>query len=226
MEIKKSPKADLENKRSMFVLIGFVLVFAVLYIGLEWSQKERTRIVVIDEFLLVGDDDMVLPTTHDNIPPPPPPAPIDVIASIIDIVDNTVETKAPTIVDPESTGPIEIPTVIAPPKDDEDIETVFVKVDDPPSFPGGEKALMEFLSKNIRYPTIAIETGIQGTVILTFVVNRDGQIVDVEIVRGVHDSLDKEAVRVVRSMPAWKPGKQHGKAVRTRFNLPVRFSIR
>ncbi len=108
----------------------------------------------------------------------------------------------------------------------EDIEEIFVIVEVKPEFPGGQKALMSYLGKNIRYPTIAAETGIQGTVIVQFVVNKDGKIVDVIVARGVHESLDKEAVRVVQAMPPWTPAKQQGKTVRARFTLPVRFQLK
>ena len=95
-----------------------------------------------------------------------------------------------------------------------------------PEFPGGQQALFKFLSENVKYPVIAQENGIQGRVICQFVVNRDGSIVDVEVVRSAGDaSLDKEAVRVIKSMPKWKPGKQRGKAVRVKYTLPVNFKL-
>ena len=94
-----------------------------------------------------------------------------------------------------------------------------------PEFPGGQSALMKYLSENIRYPVIAQENGIEGRVICSFVVERDGSITDVQVVRGVDPSLDKEAVRVIQSMPKWKPGKQRGKPVRVRFTLPIVFRL-
>jgi len=94
-----------------------------------------------------------------------------------------------------------------------------------PSFPGGDAALFKFLNDNIKYPVIAQENGIQGRVICQFVVNRDGSIVDVEVVRSVDPSLDKEAVRVIKAMPRWAPGKQRGKAVRVKYTLPVNFRL-
>jgi protein TonB len=94
-----------------------------------------------------------------------------------------------------------------------------------PEFPGGQSALMKYLSENIRYPVIAQENGIEGRVICSFVVERDGSITDVQVVRGVDPSLDREAVRVIQSMPKWKPGKQRGKPVRVRFTLPIVFRL-
>ena len=111
------------------------------------------------------------------------------------------------------------------PKVEEVTEEIFVVVEEQPEFPGGNTAMMKFLSDNIKYPVIAQENGIQGRVITNFVVERDGSITDVQVVRGVDPSLDKEAVRVIQSMPKWKPGKQRGSTVRVRFTLPVVFRL-
>lgn len=102
---------------------------------------------------------------------------------------------------------------------------VFEVVEQMPSFPGGEKALMEFLSKNTKYPSVAEENGIQGRVVCTFVVETNGSITDVKVVRAVDPALDREAVRVIKSMPKWIPGKQNGKAVRVKYTVPVNFKL-
>ena len=116
--------------------------------------------------------------------------------------------------------------VIAEPEPPKVEETkVFDVVEEMPQFPGGNSALMEYLGKNIKYPVVAEENGIQGRVVCTFVVERDGSITDVKVVRGVDSSLDKEAVRVVKSMPHWIPGKQNGSAVRVKYTLPVTFKL-
>lgn len=104
-------------------------------------------------------------------------------------------------------------------------EKVFDMVEQMPTFPGGQTELMAYLGKNIKYPTIAQENGTQGRVIIQFVVERDGTISDVHVARGVDPYLDKEAVRVVQSMPKWIPGKQNGKAVRVKFTVPVMFRL-
>ena len=116
--------------------------------------------------------------------------------------------------------------VIAQPEPPKEEETkVFDVVEVMPSFPGGQAALFEWLSKNIKYPVVAEENGVQGRVIVTFVVERNGSITDVQVVKSVDPSLDKEAVRVVKAMPHWIPGKQNGQAVRVRFTLPVQFRL-
>lgn len=110
-----------------------------------------------------------------------------------------------------------------PPKEEE--TKVFDVVEEMPQFPGGPSALFEYLSKNIRYPVVAEENGVQGRVIVTFVVERDGSITDVKVIKSVDPSLDKEAQRVVKSMPHWIPGKQNGSAVRVKYTVPVTFRL-
>ncbi len=113
-----------------------------------------------------------------------------------------------------------------PPAPQEEVQTkIFDVVEVMPSFPGGTSALMEYLSGAIKYPVVAQENGVQGRVVVSFVVERDGSITDVQVARSVDPSLDKEAVRVVRSMPKWNPGKQNGSAVRVKYNLPVSFRL-
>ena len=116
--------------------------------------------------------------------------------------------------------------VIAEPEPPKVEETkVFDVVEEMPQFPGGQAALLEYLAKNIKYPVVAEENGVQGRVIVTFVVERDGSITDVKVVKSVDPSLDKEAARVVKSMPKWQPGKQNGSAVRVKYTVPVTFRL-
>ena len=111
-----------------------------------------------------------------------------------------------------------------PPKHVEE-NKVFDVVEEMPSFPGGPSALMSYLSSNVKYPVVAQENGVQGRVVVSFVVERDGSITDVKVVRSVDPSLDREATRVVKSMPNWNPGKQNGSAVRVKYNVPVSFKL-
>ena len=112
-----------------------------------------------------------------------------------------------------------------PPKHEEVENKVFTTVEQMPSFPGGDAALMNWLRNNVRYPAVAEENGIQGRVVVSFVVERNGSITDVQVVKSVDPSLDKEASRVVKSMPNWIPGKQNGSAVRVKYNVPVTFRL-
>ena len=120
---------------------------------------------------------------------------------------------------------LKIKEAVAQPEPKPEVEKVFDVVEQMPSFPGGPSALMEWLSNNVKYPVVAQENGVQGRVVVSFVVERDGSITDVKVVRGVDPSLDREASRVVRAMPRWIPGKQNGSAVRVKYNVRVAFRL-
>lgn len=227
MEIKKSPKADLENKKMMAVLIGLVMALGIMYIAFEWSQNEIT----VYEEALQGpveiDEEMVEVTFREETPPPPPPPqPETVLSDIIDIQDNEAEVETTDFnSEDEADARVEIQAPIAPPEEEEEEQVIHIRVEKMPEFPGGQEALNRYLVRNIKYPLLAQENGIQGRVVCQFVVNSDGSIVDIAVVRGVEESLDKEAIRVIQSMPKWTPGRQGGKSVRVKYTLPIRFKL-
>ncbi|NDP21638.1 MAG: energy transducer TonB [Paludibacter sp.] len=223
MVAKKSNNANLENKKSLFVLIGFVIVLSLLYIALEWSQSDVKKYVGIDFDKKFIEDLDIPQTAEKRLPPPPPPPPVKVIEEI-KIVDNTTETKRVDFT--SESGNKDIIGYIGNPvpinKTEEVNEVPFVYVEKMPEFPGN---VFKFLSENIHYPQNAIDGDIQGKVYCEFVVNRDGSIVDIVVVRSVHPSLDKEAMRVIKLMPKWSPGLQRGKPVRVKYTLPVSFKL-
>lgn len=225
MQLKKSKKASLEDKKVIYVLMGFVFVLSLCYVALEWTEKEVTKYEVADMEFTFEEEVEIQQTTQETTPPPPPP-PVQEV-EVLNVVEDDVETESIEI-NTEDDKDVEV--VIAPPVEapveEEEEEVVFVVVETMPEFPGGQQALFKYLSENVKYPVIAQENGIQGRVICQFVVNKDGSIVEVEVVRSGGDaSLDKEAVRVIKSMPKWKPGKQRGKAVRVKFTVPVNFRL-
>ena len=227
MEVKKSPKADLEGKKSTWLLIGYVLILAVVFVAFEWSERDKQILVAQGPVEIKFEEDMVPITQQEQKPTPPPPqAPsAEEVLKIVENDANIEETEVATSEDKGeavqvvSTGPAVVVEEVVEEKQ------IFQVVEEMPSFPGGDAECMRFLNKNIKYPTIAQENGIQGRVILQFVVNKDGSIVDVVVARSVDPYLDKEAVRVVNMMPKWKPGKQRGKPVRVKFTLPVTFRL-
>lgn len=226
MDVKKTSKASLEEKKSIYMLMGFVVVLSLLYIGFEWTQQEVT-IWEDPTIEAIAEEEIEIIQTAQVEPPPPPPEVPEVI-EILNVVEDDVETAEIDInVEDEKDKAVVIQAPVAGTGvvDAEDTEVPFVVVEQMPSFPGGDAALMRYLSENIRYPVIAQESGIQGRVILQFVVNRDGSIVDIEVVRSIDRSLDAEAIRVVSNMPRWIPGKQRGKTVRVKFTLPVNFRL-
>lgn len=226
MKQKKSSKASLEDKKVFFLLIGFVMVLSLVYVGLEWTNTQVTVYEVVDMSFLEEDElDDIVQTTQQETPPPPPPPEPDVVEAL-NIVEDDVETQTIDVQTEEREEAVVIQApVAAPVVVEEDEEVIFQVVENMPQFPGGDTELFKYLSNNIRYPVIAQENGIQGRVICQFVVNRDGSIVDIEVVRSVDPSLDKEAVRVIQSMPKWKAGQQRGKPVRVKYTLPVNFKL-
>lgn len=226
MQLKKSQKASLEDKKIIYVLMGFVFVLSVCYVAFEWTEKEVTKYEVQDtDFLFEEEVEIQQTQQQETTPPPPPPAVQEV--EVLNVVEDDVETETIEInaEDDKETEVVIAPPVEAPVEEEEE-EVVFVVVETMPEFPGGQQALFKYLSENVKYPVIAQENGIQGRVICQFVVNKDGAIVDVEVVRSGGDpSLDKEAMRVIKSMPKWNPGKQRGKAVRVKYTVPVNFRL-
>ncbi len=225
MQIKKSQKASLEDKKLTYVLLGFVFVLSLCYVALEWTEQEVTKYEVADMDFQFEEEIEIQQTTQETTPPPPPP-PVQEV-EVLNVVEDDVETKEIEInTEDDKNTEVIIQAPVEVQEEEEEEEVVFVVVEKMPEFPGGQQALFKYLSENVKYPVIAQENGIQGRVICQFVVNKDGKIVDVEVVRSGGDpSLDKEAVRVIKSMPNWKPGQQRGKPVRVKYTVPVNFRL-
>lgn len=228
MEIKKSPKADLESKRTTGLLIGFVLVLAAMFVAFEWTERDKrivtdtgiTEPIFEEEMIPITEQEEKQPET-----PPPPEAPK--MEEVLQIADNDANVEESTISSSEENNQaVEIKYVPVEVEEEEPEEQqIFQVVEEMPEFPGGMAECLKFISKNIKYPTIAQENGIQGRVIIQFVVNQDGSIVDPVVMRTVDPYLDKEALRVIQMMPKWKPGKQRGKPVRVKYTVPVTFKL-
>ena len=227
MLIKKSEKASLEKDKLVYALMGLVFVLSLCYVAMEWTQKEVTTYDEPDEIEAFQDEEMedIQQTQQDTPPPPPPPAAQEV--EVLNVVEDNVETESIEVTSEDN--PEEI-VEIAPPvevkEEEEPEDVIFYVVESMPEFPGGAQAMYKYIGENLKYPVIAQENGIQGRVVCQFTVNKDGSLVDIEVVRSAGDaSLDKEAVRVIKSMPKWKPGKQRNQPVRVKFTLPVNFKL-
>lgn len=230
MEVKKSPKADLEGGIGMSILMGMIVGLAVLFVGFEWGSKD-VQVVTADEGVadIIAEEEIEI-TRPENTPPPPPPPPAPAVTEVLNVVEDDVELEQQEIISSEDdASAAQQETFVAPvveeEEEEESAQQIFTVVEKQPEFPGGTAELFKYLSKAIEYPVIAQENGIQGRVVCSFVVNRDGSIVDIQVMRGVDPSLDKEAIRVISEMPKWKPGEQRGKPVRVRFILPVQFRL-
>lgn len=227
MEIKKSKNAQIENLRGTWLLMGFVAVLAFLFVAFEWAHYDKQVDLSsgINEPVFVED---MVPITFAAPTPPPPPPPAPTIIEQLVVVDNETEVNTLVNVDSEdfNNKGVEVgyvPIIEDEPEIVEDV--IFDVVEEMPSFREGQAALMQYLAKNMKYPLIPQEQGIQGKVIIQFVVDKDGSIADPVVVRSVDPYLDKEALRVVSGMPKWNPGKQRNKPVRVKFTVPVTFRL-
>lgn len=231
MEVKKSEKASLENKRLLFTEIGFVVALIAIYFAFNWSSTEKEVATLEAEVANVEVEDMV-PITQET-PPPPEAAPkIPILSDQIDVVDDNIkvdDNMFQNLEDDANSG-VEIMDYIESAPEEEKVEEEaipFQLVEEKPSFNGGDaNEFSKWVNSKLVYPEIAKENGVQGRVTLQFTVNADGTVSNVKVLRGVDSSLDKEAVRVVSSSPKWKPGKQRDRAVKVTYTFPVIFQLR
>ena len=229
MEIKKTPKADLENRRTLYTEIGLVVALLVVWGAFSYSTKEKAVASLGEDTQVVEVEDMV-PITQET-PPPPPEAPkIPVLSDQIDIVEDyiKVDDNFMSLEDDANLG-VEIMDYVEEVKEEvvEEEAIPFQLVEEKPSFNGGDaNEFSKWVNSKLQYPEIAKENGVQGRVTLQFTVNPDGSVSNVKVLRGVDSSLDKEAVRVVSMSPKWKPGKQRDRAVKVTYTFPVIFQLR
>ena len=226
MREKKSSAANLEKKRSLFVEVGFILALSLILFGFEYKSYDAHNLKLGQGSAIVHIEDyVIIPTSPKVVPPPPPPAKPPV--SIIKIVDTPVEgidvsidasTSASDVVDiwTPPTPPVKV--IVEP-------EIVLVSQVAPSFTHGGYEGLLAFLRDNIKYPASAREVGISGTVYLSFVIEKDGSVSNITVQRGIGGGCDEEAVRVLKLMPPWSPGKNNGLPVRVKFTLPVKFTL-
>jgi periplasmic protein TonB len=228
MELKKNPKVDLEKNKTIFIEIGLVVALGVVLLAFEWTSSGGINTDFAQMQDAVVEEEMIPITQQEEIkPPPPPPQPVQVI-DVINIVEDDVDLDDDIdLFDSEFNENVAVRIIeFVDDEEEADEEAIFVIVEDMPSFQGGDiNKFREFINKNLRYPEIAAENGIQGRVILSFVVEPNGNVSNVRILRGVDPALDREAIRVVESSPKWKPGMQRGKPVRVSFNIPIIFVL-
>ncbi len=229
MELKKSVKADLENKKNLFLLVGLVVALGLSLLAFEWTSRP-SQVASLGTLDAADVEEEVIPITRQEELKTPPPPPPPTVVEVLNIVDNTAQVNDDlSIFDSEADNEtfVDVAPIVAAKEEKEEAEEaqVFFIVEEMPEFPGGEAALRAFIAKSINYPVIAQENGIQGKVYVTFVVDKDGGISEAKIARGVDPSLDKEALRVVNQLPKWKPGKQRGKPVRVSYTVPISFVL-
>ncbi len=234
MEIKKSAKADLERGKGLSLLLGLLVALSVVFVGLEW-RSAVTQAQAQEKAFNTQDVEDVMNIEDQQKPDEPEPEPQQAqqtevqLPDELKVVGNDKEVIKPSFVSVDQDKPLPPPNIPLGTKnvqvDEEVDQAIFEVVEEQPEFPGGMEALLKYLAKNINYPESAVDNGIQGKVMVRFVVERDGSVSAVETYKSVDPALDKEAVRVVKTLPKWKPGRQQGKAVRTRYIVPVVFRL-
>ncbi len=225
MELKKSPKADLEKKRVAFLQIGLVITLSLTLIAFDWKSKPDNYIA--DNYTSFNDfEPDQMPVTRPEIPIPVKKP--DRLIDIMLIVPDDIFIDDNPIWDPEVNPdtPIDYGSYSNEPEPD-DKPVDFLPIEDMPTFNGGIPAteFRKYISQNLHYPEIAIENNVKGKVYVQFVIDTRGKLVNAEIIGSVDPALDKEALRVVNSSPLWSPGKQRGKPVKVRFTFPIAFIL-
>ena len=225
MEIKKSPKADLQNKRGLLLEIGLAVALLVVIIAFAYTPKEH-RIEQVDLNYAIVEEEITEITRQDQKPPEPPKkVEVKVIADLLQVVTN--DTKIETSMtfdefDEDAEVFQEVEVVEEEIVDDEP----FLIVETMPSFQGGDlNTFRNWVQSNVRFPQIALENGIQGTVVLSFVIEKDGSLTNIQVLRTPDRSLSEEATRVLSKSPKWSPGKQRNQVVRVKYTLPVVFRV-
>ena len=228
METKKSLKANLENKRNTFYLLGLVLALGMVLLAFEWTVKPQKADVWNFSNSVDVEEEIIPITKVEEVKPPPPPPPPKVV-DIINIVDNETDIIDELKIDDSGADDntiIDVDPYVGPvQKVEEKEEEILLFADFPAEFPGGEKALYQYISNEVKYPVVAQENGIQGKVYIRFVVDEKGNVSSPKILRGVDISLDKEALRVINSLPNFKPARQNDRYVKMYYTAVINYKL-
>ncbi|KAB2916843.1 MAG: energy transducer TonB [Bacteroidetes bacterium] len=226
MELKKNPKYDLKRYVSTFFLAGFLIAELITLYAFTFTQYEE---VVVEEatYDVQSDNEELPDITQQNEPPPPAPPPPP--PTTVEVVEDDVETQDIDLDLPEDTE-YQTTTYAAPPTPEPEPENtneneVFEIVEKPAEFPGGDAARQAFIVKHLVYPPLAVENNKQGTVVLQFIVEKDGSLNDIKAVKSFDDDCAAEAIRVAKMM-RWTPGEQRGRPVRVKVSMPVKFRLK
>ena len=229
MEIKKSEKASLENKRLLFAEVGLIAALLVVFAGFESSTRAR-EVAVLQGNTQIDDDDDIMAVTLETPPPAPEVPALPMLSDELEIVDDdvTVELDFQSLDDTDV--PVDIQEYIHQEVIEEEVEeeVIFVgNVEEKPTFNGGDaNEFSKWVNTRLVYPEIAKENGIEGRVTLQFTISKEGRLEDVKVLATPDETLAKEAVRVVSSSPKWKPGKQRDRAVKVSYVFPVIYRLR
>ena len=233
MEVKKSPKANLESKRSMFFQIGTVITLLIVILAFSWSSTDKQN-SLIEATAAAPIEEEIVPITQEQNIPPPPQLTAPVLSDQIEIVSDDIHLDIEMNINTEDNASLAVEirdyaqTTNVQEVIEEEEAVPFMVVENKPTFQGHEEDsyFRNWVHSQLAYPESAIENGVQGRVTVQFTIQTDGSVKDVKVLRGVDAALDKEAVRVISSSPRWEPGKQRNKAVKVSYIFPVVFELR
>ena len=227
MEPKKSEKANLENKKSMFIQVGLIVALLVCLGAMEWTSGQKKDSVFAGMTEEAIEEEQI-PVTEET-PPEEMPPPEVTVTDLFEIVEDDVVIDNEVKFEDDETSEDKVVEIYAPvlqAEEEEVEEEIFVIVEDMPKFKGGDiNKFREWVQKRVRYPELAAENGIQGRVFITFVVETNGNVSNVTISRSVDQLLDEAAKEAVMASPKWEPGMQRGRPVRVRYSIPIIFQL-
>ena len=229
MEIKKSEKASLENKRLLFAEAGLIAALLLVYAGFETSTRAR-EVALLDDSSIICDEIDIIPITLETPPPAPEVPALPMLSDELEIVDDDVTVDLDFQSLDDTDVPVNIQEYIKQEVVEEEVEeeVIFVGVvEEKPTFNGGDaNEFSKWVNARLVYPEIAKENGIEGRVTLQFTISKDGRLEDVKVLSAPDETLAREAVRVVSSSPKWQPGRQRDRAVKVSYTFPVIYRLR
>jgi protein TonB len=227
MEPKKTKKANLENKKSLFFQAGLIIALIVSLVALEWTSGQK-RASAFDGMTEEAIEEEQIPVTEET-PPEEIPPPEVTVTDLFEIVEDDVVIDNEVKFEDDETSEDKVVEIYAPvlqAEEEATEEEIFVIVEDMPKFRGGDiNKFREWVQKRVRYPELAAENGIQGRVFITFVVEPNGTVSNVSVTRSVDQLLDDAAKEAVAASPKWEPGMQRGRPVRVRYSIPIIFQL-
>ncbi|CAD5270489.1 MULTISPECIES: energy transducer TonB [unclassified Imperialibacter] len=220
MEAKKNPRADVQRRYGLHLSIGFMVALALVVMAFEWRTAYEPPITFedIDDPIPLLDE--VIAT---DIPEPPKPKVI--MPEVVPVPDEEILEEEPVIFDSEEAEKVEDIPFLTEELPDEEVDKFYEYVEKMPEPMGGMADFMAFLGKNIRYPKSGIRNDIQGKVYVQFIVDEQGNLTDLKVIKGINEDFDSESLRVLSKAPAWKPGRQGGRPVKVRMVLPIIYKL-
>ncbi len=226
METKKNPNVELSQKYNLFLNIGLVISLALCLVAFEWKTYEDLSVVDYKATSTNLEPPIIIPITEHKIPEPPKIKDPEIVEVPDEKeIDKVLIEVGSEVIEPVIAPPALPVEAVAAPAEPEETETIHIISENPPMPEGGFEALGKYLQKSLKYPEQARRMNVEGKVFVQFVIDKDGSPSDITVLKGIGSGCDEEAVRVIKNMPKWTPGKQRGRPVKVRMSLPIVFKL-